>query len=183
MIFNIKTLLKSIALVPVATVMFAGSAQAQLLGDTVNGQFSVTGFGTPLNQNAEVTDPGVEFNVRNAIFLDVKDDSFDIIYDLTRFAGVGAATSWSLSDFDSVITDVVLGNGDSSLINGISFTDDSVKVDFANITRTTGQVQTWSFNVATANAAQSVPEPTTILGLLAVGGGAVVSRRKKQAAK
>lgn len=78
---------------------------------------------------------------------------------------------------------MTLVSGNSSLINGISFTYDSVKVDFANITRTTGQVQTWSFNVATANAAQSVREPTTILGLFAVGGAGVVSRRKKQAAK
>ncbi|MCJ8282867.1 MAG: PEP-CTERM sorting domain-containing protein [Rivularia sp. ALOHA_DT_140] len=187
MIFNIKTLLKSIALVPVATVMFAGSAQAQLLGDTVNGQLGSTGGPSFLNQNAEVTDPGVEFtavgNQNASISLDVKDNSFDIIYNLSTLDFIGFPSTWTLSDFDSAITDVTLVSGDSSLINGISFTDDSVKVDLADITKATGQVQTWSFNVATANAAQSVPEPTTILGLFAVGGAAVVSRRKKQAAK
>ncbi|MEO1430210.1 MAG: PEP-CTERM sorting domain-containing protein [Cyanobacteria bacterium J06633_8] len=176
------------ALVPVATVMFAGSAQAQLLGDTVNGQFSFGGDSPVINRDAEVTDPGFEFSfvaANASLSLDVKDDSFDLIYDLGSFFSVGTTTSWSLSDlgFDSAITDVTLGSGDSSQINNISFTEDSVQVDLANISRTNGQVQTWSFDVATANAAQSVPEPTTILGLFAVGGLGVVSRRKKQAAR
>ena len=184
MIFNIKTLLKSIALVPVATVMFAGSAQAYFVGDTVNGQFGITGDNPIINENAEVTDPGVEFNFGNALSLDLNDDSFDIIYDLTGFRSVGAGTSWMLSDFDSTITDVTLVSGNSSLINGISFTDDSITVDIADYsTPPQYHVQSWSFYVATAFAAHSVPEPTTILGLFAVGGGAVVSRRKKQAAK
>jgi hypothetical protein len=185
--FNIKTLLKSVALVPVATVMFAGSAQAQLLGDTVNGQLGATNSPAFLNQNAEVTDPGIEFtavgNQNASISLDVKDNSFDIIYNLSTLGSIGFPSTWSLSDFDSIITDVTLVSGNSSLINDISFTDDSVKVDLADITRATGQVQTWSFDVATANAAQSVPEPTTILGLFAVGAFSVVSRRKKQAVK
>ena len=189
MIFNIKTLLKSIALVPVATVMFAGSAEAGLVGDTVNGQFRVTNGHTFLNQAAEVTDPGVEFSLKpgnNADFsIDVKDDSFDIIYNFGNFAGIGVDSSWILSDLgpDYVITDVALASGDSSLINGISFTDDSITVDILKHILPTNQVRTWSFNVETAKAAQSVPEPTTILGLFAVGGLGVVSRRKKQAAR
>ena len=123
-----------------AAGLSSGSAQAAgLIGDTVNGQLDATGFGTLINRNAVVTDPGVEFNFSNVLSLDVKDDSFDITYDLTSFGAVGTTTTWTLSDLDfgnlGFITDVTLASGNSSLINNLSFTEDSVQVDFANITR------------------------------------------------
>lgn len=151
----------------------SGSAQAAgLIGDTVNGQFGITGGSPVLNQNTVVTDPGVEFNFTNGdggLSLDVNDDSFDLIYNLGSFPGVGAPTTWSLSDLDfgnlGFITDVTLASGNSSLINNISFTEDSVQVDLPDIvTSRDGQVNTWSFDFATSNSTQSVPEPTTILG-------------------
>ncbi len=76
---------------------------------------------------------------------------------------------------------MTLASGNSSLINNLSFTEDSVQVDFANITRADGQVNTFSFDIANSNSTQSVPEPTTILGTAAVLGFAVL--KKKKAAK
>ena len=187
MISNLKTLLKSVALIPVVTVMFSGSAQAALIGDTVNGQFSVPGFGTFLNQNAVVTDPGVEFSFSagqgSLLSLDVKNDSFDIIYNLGSSAGVGAPTTWTLSDLDfdfagtaGFITDVTQVSGNSSLVNNISFTDDSISVAFANITNPP-QSQTFSFDIE----AEPVPEPITLLGTGAALGFGILMKKKKGA--
>ena len=166
-----------------AAGLSSGSAQAAgLIGDTVNGQLDATGFGTLINRNAVVTDPGVEFNFSNVLSLDVKDDSFDITYDLTSFGAVGTTTTWTLSDLDfgnlGFITDVTLASGNSSLINNLSFTEDSVQVDFANITRADGQVNTFSFDIANSNSTQSVPEPTTILGTAAALGFGVLKKKK-----
>lgn len=101
MISNLKTLLKSVALIPVATVLFSGSAQAALIGDTVNGRLSITGGPTILNQNAIVADPGVEFALSlgsgSLLSLDIKNDSFDIIYNLGSFGATGTPTTWTLS--------------------------------------------------------------------------------------
>lgn len=186
MISNLKTLLKSVALIPVATVLFSGSAQAALIGDTVNGQLSATGFGTILNQNAVVTDPGVEFAFVNGdanISLDVKDDSFDIIYNLGSFLEVGAPTIWTLSDLDfdfagtpGRITNVTQVSGDSSLVNNISFSNDSISVDFANFTNPP-QTRSFSFDID----AEPVPEPITLLGTGAALGFGILMKKKKAA--
>ncbi len=75
-----------------AAGLSSGSAQAGLIGNTVNGQLGITGSSPILNQNAVVTDPGVEFNFTNGdggLSLDVNDDSFDLIYNLGSFPGVG----------------------------------------------------------------------------------------------
>ncbi|MGB3641917.1 MAG: PEP-CTERM sorting domain-containing protein [Rivularia sp. (in: cyanobacteria)] len=187
MISNLKTLLKSVALIPVATVLFSGSAQAALIGDTVNGQLSITGGPTILNQNAVVTDPGVEFTVvgnQNAsISLDVKDDAFDIIYNLTTISQIGFPSTWTLSDLDfdfagtpGRITGVTLASGNSNRVNNISFTNDSISVDFPDIVNPP-QVQTFSFDID----AEPVPEPITLLGTGAALGFGVLLKKKKGA--
>ncbi|MGB3641918.1 MAG: PEP-CTERM sorting domain-containing protein [Rivularia sp. (in: cyanobacteria)] len=171
-----------------AAGLSSGSAQAAgLIGDTVNAQLGATGSSPFLNQNAEVTEPGVEFTAVGAqnatISLDVKDNSFDIIYNLTTLSGVGFPSTWSLSDLDfgnlGFITDVTLASGNSSLINNISFTEDSVQVDLADIvTSRDGSVNTWSFDIATSNSTQSVPEPTTILGTAAALSLGILKKKK-----
>lgn len=189
MISNLKTLLKSVALIPVATVLFSGSAQAALIGDTVNGQFGVTGDVTLLNQNAVVTDPGVEFAFVTgdaAFSLDVKDDSFDIIYDLGSFFNVSVLpTTWTLSDLDfdfagtpGRIRNVTQVSGNSSLIDNISFTDDSITVDIATYSvPPSNAVQTFSFDID----AEPVPEPITLLGTGAALGFGILMKKKKGA--
>lgn len=189
MISNLKTLLKSVALIPVATLMFSGSAQAALIGDTVNGQLNtrILHFS---NRNAVVTDPGVEFigvsrGFANAsISLDVKDDSFDIIYNLGSLPDLDRRANLILSDLDfdfagtpGFITGVTQVSGDSSLIDYISFTNDSIRVGLADIVNNRQGEQTLSFDID----AEPVPEPITLLGTGAALGFGILMKKKKGA--
>ena len=67
-------------------------------------------------------------------------------------------------------------SGDSSLVNNISFTDDSISVAFANITNPP-QVSAFSFDID----AEPVPEPITLLGTGAALGFGVLLKKKKGA--
>lgn len=163
-------------------------AQAVLLGDTVRAELILFGVGTLLDETDTVVDPGVEFislgRLGSSLNLDVKNDSFDIIYDLGGAIEVGLPTTWILSDLDwvdtpGIITDVTLRSGDASLISGISFTDDSITIDVRNPFFPPPQVafEAWTFDIETQKT--SVPESSTLLGLLAVGSiGALVCRKK-----
>ena len=160
-------------------------AQAALLGDTVRAEFTAAGIGTFLDETDTVVDPGTEFSLpfgSNGLELDVKNDSFDIIYDLGVTSGVGADTTWILSDLDwvdtpGIITGVTLTSGDASLISGISFTDDTITIELLSYTvPPQAAVETWSFNIETSK--ETVPEPLTILGsLTALGFGGFFKRK------
>lgn len=169
--FALGTVISSIG------IMIAQSpAQAILLGDDVTGQFGATGNSPVLNQTTTVIDPGTEFAFVNddaTLSLDVKDDSFDITYNLGSFPAVGADTSWILSDLDfnpsATVTGVTLTSGKSSLISSTSFTDDSITVNLLDVTLAAeGQINSWSFDIETASA--SVPfEFSPTLGLVIAG--------------
>lgn len=184
MISNLKTLLKSVALIPVATVLFSGSAQAALIGDTVNGQLSASRFGTVLNENADVTDPGVEFTAfAGAILVDLRNDSFDIIINSFGSPQTGVDITTILSDLDfdfagtpGFITGVTLASGNSSLIDNISFTNNSIAVDIPSLTFTSPS-ETFSFDID----AEPVPEPITLLGTGAALGFGILMKKKKAA--
>jgi hypothetical protein len=164
-------------------------AQAALLGDEVRAELIAVGIGTLLDETDTVIDPGIEFtvlgNFNSSFSLDVKSDSFDIIYDNGTAATVGADTTWILSDLDwvdtpGIVTGVTLtgGNGNASLITGTSFTDDSITIDIANFfTPPEPTISTWTFDIQTQK--QTTPEPGTILGLLTFAGLGLGSRFKK----
>ena len=159
-------------------------AQATLIGDSVQGKLEVNGLGTLLDVMAFVADPGIEFSItgnQNAsLSLDVKSDSFDIIYDLSTLSDIGFATTWTLFDLDwatpGIITGVTLTSGISSLISNTSFTDDSITVDILNFNNT-NQLEIWSFDIQTKHT--NVPAPMS-LALFGLGlAGISFSRRKK----
>ncbi|NER08647.1 MAG: PEP-CTERM sorting domain-containing protein [Okeania sp. SIO3C4] len=160
-------------------------AQAALLADSVRGQLGSNSFSI-LDETAVVTDPGTEFSRvigDGSLSLDVKSDSFDIIYDVGSFPSVGAPTTWILSDLDwvdtpGIVTGVTLASGDASLISGMSFTDDSITIDIINYSvPPQNQIETWTFDIQTEH--ESTPEPATILGLLTVTGLGLGSRLKR----
>ena len=171
-------------------ILAAGTpAQATLIGDTVDFNFDVVGFGTIFTGSAVVTDPGVEFvvpaNRGSSYSLDIFGDSFDIIIDLGRAAAVGASVIFTLSDLDwvgtpGVITGVSLTgtNGNAANVTDIFFTDDSIAVTFADFTPPP-VVQTYSFDIATSHVA--VPEPLT-LALVGTGLLGLAALRRRQAA-
>ncbi len=161
-------------------------AQAALLGDTVRAELIFNGTITSLDETDTVVDPGIEFSsaIGSATFeLDVKNDSFDIIYDLGTFSGVGNDTTWILSDLDwvdtpGIITGVTLTSGDANVVTGISFTDNSITVDLSSYSiPPQNTIETWSFDIETEH--ESVPEPGTILGLLTLAGLGFSSRLKR----
>ena len=150
-------------------------ASAFLLGDTVRAEFNATGFGNIIDETDVVVDPGIEFSRTfvDTFALDVKSDSFDIIYTGGGVPFIGADTQWILSDINwvntpGIVTGVTLASGDNSLLNGISFTDDSITVNVVDFSLTNGVAEKWSFDIQTSH--KSTPEPSTILGLLAVTG-------------
>ncbi|MEA5535911.1 PEP-CTERM sorting domain-containing protein [Crocosphaera sp. XPORK-15E] len=183
-----KTLTKlALGTVVASTGLMVGyaPAQAALLGDTVSAELIGIGVGTILNQTATVVDPGIEFTVFGNqganLNLDVKSDSFDIIYNLTTLPGIGFPSRWILSDLDwvdapGIVTGVTLTSGNASLISGISFTDDSITIDLLDVTNPPPS-QTWSFAIQAQH--ETVPEPGTILGLLTLAGLGLGSRFKR----
>ncbi len=185
-----QRLLKTIGFASASTIaMLLGhdaSAHAALLGDSVHGQLGVTGEAAFFNQTANVVDPGVEFAVAglsgSTITIDVKDDAFDILFDLTSIVGLGAPFTWSLSDLNwldspkTIVSGLSLTAGDASLISSTSFTDDSVTVNFVNI-RTPPASQEFSFDIQISDAA-AIPTPALLPGL--IGFGMSIVRKKHQ---
>ena len=167
-------------------------AQAALLGDTVSAELSVDGLGTVLDETDTVVDDSdseVEFTfigVSEELSLDVKNDSFDIIYEnFGIFSNVIDPTQWVLSDLDwvdtpGIITGVSLSSGNNGLISGTSFTDDSITVEIESIFLLGGTGEGWSFDIETSKVSESVPEPGTILGLLTLAGLGFGSRLKRK---
>ena len=109
--------------------------------------------------------------------------ALDIDFDLTGVTSIAVSLQWVLSDVDwvdtpGIITGVTLTSGKASLISGISFTDDSITVDFTPYDiPSENAVETWSFDIETEH--ESVPEPGTILGLLTLAGLGFSSRLKR----
>ncbi|MGK7885563.1 MAG: PEP-CTERM sorting domain-containing protein [Crocosphaera sp.] len=160
-------------------------AQAALLGDEVNAELLFDGS-SGFNQTATVIDPGVEFTAFSQLALDVKNDSFDLIYDLSGLGGINNNTTWVLSDLDwvdtpGIITGVTLTSGDANVVTGTSFTDNSITVDLSSYTiPPQNSIETWSFDIETSKVSESVPEPGTILGLLTIAGLGFGSRLKRK---
>lgn len=165
------------------------SAHAALLGDSVGGQFDITGGPTIFNQTATAIDPGVEFtlfgNAGASIALDVKDDAFDIIFNLTNLTQLGFPSTWTLSDLDwagfpsRVVSGLSLTSGNADLISSTSFTDDSVTVNFTDIF-TPPASQVFSFDIQTSDAA-AIPTPALLPGLIGFGMSIVRKKRKQEA--
>ena len=179
---------KSLVLVGtgLSALAMAPSAQAALLGDTVTADLSSNGFSI-LNTTEVVLDPGIEFSRpigNGALSLDLKSDSFDIIYNLGSFPSVGGPTTWTLSDLDwingpGIVTGVTLTSGDASAISGTSFTSDSITVNLFDVVSPPQPIVTWSFDIET----EHVPEPITILGSLAALGFGGAMKRKLDRSK
>jgi hypothetical protein len=163
-------------------------AQAALLGDEVRLQM-LFAIGVPafFDQTAVVVDPGIEFTFvgtnDSTINIDVKNDSFDIIFDFNALGSVGFDSTFILSDLDwvdtpGIITGVTLTSGEASLVSGISFTDNSITVDILDYTiPPQNDFEQFSFAIETQH--ESVPEPGTILGLLTLAGLGIGSRFKR----
>ncbi|MDJ0507906.1 MAG: PEP-CTERM sorting domain-containing protein [Crocosphaera sp.] len=156
-------------------------AQAALLGDEVRLQFGAIGAPPVFDETAVVIDPGIEFVIplANPLPVDVTSDSFDITVNLTGFGALGAPTRFVLSDLDwvdtpGIVTDVSLTAGNAAEVSDISFTDDSITVDFINLINPPA-TRSFSFDIETAH----VPEPGTILGLLTLAGLGFTSRLKR----
>ncbi|MGK7946269.1 MAG: PEP-CTERM sorting domain-containing protein, partial [Microcystaceae cyanobacterium] len=119
--------------------------------------------------------------------LDVKNESFEIIHDLTGFTNLGTSLIWTLSDLDwvdtpGIVTGVTLtgGNGNPSLITDTSFTDDSITINISPYnTPPEPTISTWTFDIQTEHT-PPVPEPSTILGLLTFAGLGLGSRLKQR---
>lgn len=182
-----------------ATLMSAGTAQADLLGDTVGARLQEFGAGTALlNQfNPTATVDGfVEFNGAWtyaplnqlwSVALDIQAASFSISFtedgnsstsDLTGFTFIGL----QLSDLDpgGAITGVtVLAGGEG--VQSIGFSDRGVTVqwnqfEFRDAAGLPINNHSWTFGIQTA-----VPEPASgalmALGLAALAAGAARHRR------
>ncbi|WP_414621109.1 PEP-CTERM sorting domain-containing protein [Calothrix sp. CCY 0018] len=101
-------------------------------------------------------------------------------------------TDWfGSSSSDGVLANLISPIAEAPLVNGFNngtfdltaFAGSTVRLAFRNVDNQ-GFFHAGVDNVQIQSASTaSVPEPTTILGLFAVGGAGVVSRRKKQAAK
>ncbi|MEM1168072.1 MAG: PEP-CTERM sorting domain-containing protein [Cyanobacteria bacterium P01_H01_bin.35] len=184
----LKTLTKlalGTAISSIGLMVTNSPAQAALLADSVRVELGNNGVFI-FDETAVVTDPGTEFSFLSgdgSFNLDVKSDSFDIIYDAGSFASVGDPTNWILSDLDwvdtpGIVTGVTLASGNANLISAMSFTDDSISIDILNYSiPPQNKIETWTFNIQTEH--ESTPEPATILGLLTVTALGLGSRLKR----
>lgn len=183
----------------VASLLAAGTAQADLLGDTVGARLQEFGAGTAVLNQFDPTatvDGFVEFNAAwtyaplNQLWnvaLDIQAASFTISFtedgnssthDLTGFTFIGL----QLSDLDpgGVITGVtVLAGGEG--VQSIGFGDHGVTVqwnqfEFRDAAGQPMNHHSWTFGIQTA-----VPEPAAgalmALGLAALAAGAARRRR------
>lgn len=157
-----------------ASLICSSSSYATLIGDSVGLRFGFTGGAALFTNTAIVSDPGIEFNVPLApqfvnspvVPVDVKGSSFDIIFDLTGFQSLGNLTTFELFDLDwpgGTITHVELISGNPDDVANISFTDDSIWVDFNDLDNPPA-INAFSFAIVT--------EPATtplLLGMAAIG--------------
>jgi hypothetical protein len=127
-----------------------------------------------------------------SLFLDIADDSFSLIPDFTDEAvDLSFLVALVLSDLDWIgepkrIVDVTLSNpSNADRVSALDFTDDSVTVALNKVA--VGEAlsfPTLTFNIATEGETvpnpepETVPEPASILGLAAIAGISLATRRK-----
>jgi hypothetical protein len=177
----VKSLVAAATALAGVAAVFVDPAEAISLGDSVNGTLTAVGEGTLLDQTQTVTDPGFEFSFFGILSLDIKEGAFDIIYNLTGFSNTGAGTIWTLTGLEN-ITGVILTSGDTNLIQGYSFTDNSITVAIKGYyVPPESIIETWSFNVLTEPA--GIPWETDAAAAVSLLlGSALVYRRAQKSA-
>jgi hypothetical protein len=184
----------------VAGLLSAGSARADLIGDTVGARLQEFGSGTAVTAQFEptaVVDGFVEFNGTWTyaplgqlwnVALDVQASSFTISFtedgassthDLSGFTFIGL----QLSDLDpgGVITGVTVLSGGEG-VQSIGFSDHGVTVqwnlfEFRDAAGLPLNNHSWTFGIQTA-VPEPVPGALMAAGLALLGG--VVSRRRRR---
>ncbi|MBD2580636.1 PEP-CTERM sorting domain-containing protein [Oscillatoria sp. FACHB-1406] len=188
------------------TLVATTSAQAtNFVGDSI----SISGLTTvAANQSpvtTTVTNPGVEFNntipyAGNTVtdVLDFFNGGFTytisqglprnifFLNDVLTIAGIDSVDN----PLRRIITNVTLLDGPANYINSILFNDSvgldsgSISVSFTDFLWVPTTPITWRFGIETAELPNptSVPEPTSVLGLLAISAismGAVLKQKKE----
>ena len=180
---------KVAALAVAAGVCFAVPAQATLIGDVVNAQWSFTSIpGNVEYSDTAIVGTGVEFisNVPpgGGFFdeADFTDSSVTLIYrsadpDDTGFGG----KIWTFSELDwigdpSIIVDVVADPNNPTGASVGAIGPDSFQIILPDLQVFPGSPVSWTFDIVTAQ----LPEPSTIAGF-AIGlfGLAVAVRRRR----
>ena len=172
--------LSTITATTIASLTLATSpAQASLIGDSVD--CDIVPNGTFWNCNptsAIVTDPGAEFSLTLATFgeffsIDIGESSIAMIYSMTSGIDLTSGEFVTFSDlnwtdFPGEISGFSLDIfGDMGITESdISFTADSIGINFNNTSWDPGD--SIVVNLETIHATP-VPEPNTILGMLAIG--------------
>ncbi len=180
--------LRTYSVALLSTLALCGSSLGATIsiGDVVTGEFGVTSSAPALSSSPTVVDPGIEFTFAGGrSTLDLREDAFDITYDfLGLTGGIGAPTTWSLTDlFD--IQGVTLTSGNAASIADISFTMNSISVDFIDLPNPP-EFHSFSFAVEGTPVVDppdnAIPEPSGILTLaFLLSGGAFIRRRGSKA--
>ena len=182
--------LGTITTAAVASLTLAISpVQASLIGDSVDCDIIPNGAFWNCNPtSAIVTDPGAEFSLTLAIFgeffsIDIDESSIAMIYSMASGVDLTSGEFVTFSDlnwtdFPGEISGFSLDIfGDMGITESdISFTADSIGINFNNTSWDPGD--SIVVNLETIHSA-AVPEPSTILGILSVGGLSLGLKRKK----
>lgn len=170
------------------------SANAAVVGDTVNGSFTgvfddngtSVPFAIALNGETPagpvsavvgngaklIADQNPEFN------LDLDETSVTITYDMNGAPSVGTSTTWAVSGFDDTVLGFSFTSGNVALIDDLGFDAYGFFFDFVNIAQADGDVNVFEFALNT-DASATVPLPASIVLLLGgLGLLGFTSRRK-----
>lgn len=187
---SFKTLTKLALGAAITSMGFMAShapVQASLLGDTIGIDLDLIdapGFGTTSPSVTVGSGFELQHGAGNQFWVDVHGGSFDITIEAidslidSRVEIVLSDLNW-VNDPTGLITGVTLTAGDTSFIDpmNIGFTANSITINTADTSLLPDGVrQTWSFDIETK---KRVPEPTAMLGLLAVTGLGLGSRFKR----
>ena len=180
-----------IALALLASILISGTANASLIGDTVDANWSfLAALGSAAYQDTAVVGGGIEFTSNvpaNSGFFDeadIGDSSIQLTY---RLVGIEEdpfqAKRWRFTDLDWVgmtgeIVGVIPDPNNPAGASVFTFGPDSVEIDLPTLGVEEGEPVSWRFDLVTRH----VPEPATFalfgLGLAGIG----VARRRKRPA-
>lgn len=187
-----KYLAKLVAASAIAVAATHGASAATLQGDTITVEYLFPNLGTVFGSDTIVAGAGVEIDcpgASGACNVLIEPYSLDFGVNTISFQQSGTTNSyatgsfngWSFTgiDFGSGIAGVSLASsGIPGLGSGdVSFTADSILIDFSNTTGGVSDPNSWTLTLA------AVPLPAAGWMLLAgIGGIAGLKRRKKRTA-